>query len=85
MTVLGADNGYEQSLLGGIMPVLSASEWSGTVAMAVALDQYGWWRSQGMSDSKIRTVLEDAKHGPVDKDLAVALACLWLDCVSGSA
>ena len=85
MTVLGADNGYEQSLLGDITHVPSASALSGTVAMAVAIEQYGWWRSQGMSDNAIRSVLHDAigYDRPLSSDLSVALAGVWIDCVSG--
>lgn len=85
MTVRGADNGYEQSLLGDITHVPSASELSGTVAMAVALEQYGWWRSQGMSDNAIRSVLYQASgwSAPIGNDLSVALARLWVDCVAG--
>ena len=85
MTVRGAENGYEQSLLGGITHAPSASELSGTVAMAVALEQYGWWRSQGMNDNAIRSVVYEASgwRAPLGNDLPAALARLWIDCVAG--
>jgi hypothetical protein len=53
--------------------------------MAVAIEQYGWWRSQGMSDNAIRSVLYDAigYDRPLSSDLSVALAGVWIDCVSG--
>lgn len=53
--------------------------------MAVALEQYGWWRSQGMSDNAIRSVLYQASgwSAPIGNDLSVALAHLWVDCVAG--
>jgi len=53
--------------------------------MAVALEQYGWWRSQGMNDNAIRSVVYEASgwRAPLGNDLPAALARLWIDCVAG--